>query len=300
MKFIGILILAAIVASKGVAQNVGIGSITPMEKLDVDGFVRSSGLKIRQGGYIELGFGTINKQTDAGKICFGCFGDPANWLGIVGGGIHANNGNDRVLKLWSEGGLRIRGNAMPDFASSYTLGNTTTPWRSATTDSVRSNAYMLRNSTMHIVGAAGELVFRLNNSDIAKISSGGISPAADNDVYLGGPSRRFVSVYATIGVIQTSDANFKTNIQPTQYGLEEVLALNPVEYNWKDNPSGEKMVGLLAQEVQKIIPEAVVVPANGDPLGMKYTELIPVLVKAIQEQQKKIDELEKMVKKLQK
>jgi|694.fasta_scaffold143514_3 hypothetical protein len=300
MKFIGILILAAIVASKGVAQNVGIGSITPMEKLDVDGFVRSSGLKIRPGGYIELGFGTINKQTDAGKICYGCFGDPAHWLGIVGGGLQANNGNDRVLKLWSEGGLRIRGNAMPDFASSYTLGNTTTPWRSATTDSVRSNAYMLRNSTMHIVGAAGELVFRLNNSDIAKISSGGISPAADNDVYLGGPSRRFVSVYATIGVIQTSDANFKTNIQPTQYGLEEVLALNPVEYNWKDNPSGEKMVGLLAQEVQKIIPEAVVVPANGDPLGMKYTELIPVLVKAIQEQQKKIDELEKMVKKLQK
>jgi hypothetical protein len=43
-----------------------------------------------------------------------------------------------------------------------------------------------------------------------------------------------------------------------------------------------------------------VVPANGDPLGMKYTELIPVLVKAIQEQQKKIEELEKIVKKLQK
>ena len=41
-------------------------------------------------------------------------------------------------------------------------------------------------------------------------------------------------------------------------------------------------------------------PANGDPLEMKYNELIPVLVKAIQEQQKKIDELEKIVKALQK
>jgi hypothetical protein len=300
MKKLFSLLTLLLFAGAAIAQNVGIGSITPTEKLDVDGFVRSSGLKIRPGGYIELGFGTINKQTDAGKICYGCFGDPAHWLGIVGGGLQANGGNDRVIKLWSEGGLRIRGNTMPDFGSSYTLGNTTTPWRSATTDSVRSNAYMLRNSTMHIVGAAGELVFRLGSSDIAKISSGGISPAADNDIYLGNPSRRFVSVYATIGVIQTSDANLKTNIQPTQYGLEEVLALNPVEYNWKDNPSGEKMVGLLAQEVQKIIPEAVVAPGNGDPLGMKYSELIPVLVKAIQEQQKKIDELEKMVKKLQK
>ncbi len=297
MKFIGILILAAIVASKGVAQNVGIGTTTPSEKLDIVGFVRSGGLKVRPGGYIELGFGAANKQTDAGKICYGCFGDPAHWLGIVGGGLLANDGNDRVIKLWSEGGLRIRGNTMPDFGSSYTLGNISTPWRSATTDSVRSNAYMLRNSTMHIVGAPGELVFKLNNSDIAKISSGGISPAADNDVYLGTPSRRFVSVYATIGVIQTSDATLKTNIQPTQYGLDEVLALNPIEYNWKDYPSGGKMVGLLAQEVQKIIPEVVVTPQDGSPLGMKYIELIPILVKAIQEQQKKIEELEKMVKK---
>ncbi len=262
--------------------------------------INRNSFNIRGANALELGYGASNKQTDAGKICYGCFGDPAHWLGIVGGGLQANNGNDRVIKLWSEGGLRIRGNAMPDFGSTYTLGNTATPWRSATTDSVRSNAYMLRNSAMHIVGASGELVFRLNNTDIAKISSGGIAPAADNDIYLGNPSRRFVSVYATIGVIQTSDANLKTNIQPTHYGLDEVLALNPVEYNWKDSPSGEKMVGLLAQEVQKIIPEAVVTPQDGSALGMKYTELIPVLVKAIQEQQKKIEELEKALKKLQK
>ena len=49
--------------------------------------------------------------------------------------------------------------------------------------------------------------------------------------------------------------------------------------------------------MKKIIPEAIVVPTNGDALGMKYNELIPVLVKAIQEQQKEIEELKKLIKK---
>lgn len=74
----------------------------------------------------------------------------------------------------------------------------------------------------------------------------------------------------------------------------------PVQYNWKNNPKNDLQIGFLAQDIQKLIPEAVVEPTNGDPMGMKYTELIPVLVKAIQEQQKKIEELEKMLKALQK
>ncbi len=260
--------------------------------------INRNSFNIRGANALELGYGASNKQTDAGKICYGCFGDPAHWLGIVGGGTQANAGSDRVIKLWSEGGLRIRGNTIPDFASTYMLGTNANPWRSVTSDSARSNAYMLRNSKMHIVGADDELIFKNNNFDIAKVTSGGISPAADNDVYLGSPSRRFVAVYATIGVIQTSDANLKTNIHSSPYGLDEVMQMNPVQYNWKTNPTEDLQIGFLAQDIQKIIPEAVVVPENGDPLGMKYSELIPVLVKAIQQQQQRIDELEKQVKKM--
>lgn len=261
--------------------------------------INRNSLHVRGNNAFEMGYGVAGKQTDAGKICYGCFGDPANWLGIVGGGTNAL-GNDRVIKLWSEGGLRIRGNAMPDFGSTYTLGNQAAAWRSATADSVRSNAYMLRNSAMHIVGATGELGFRLNSSNIAKINSGGIMPAADNDIYLGAPSLRFVAVYAVNGMIQTSDARLKTNITSSGYGLDEVMKMQPVQYNWKSNPNNDLQIGFLAQDIQKIIPEAVVEPANGDAMGMKYNELIPVLVKAIQEQQQKIEELEKMIKALQK
>ncbi|HMP91587.1 MAG TPA: hypothetical protein PKD90_01860 [Phnomibacter sp.] len=46
----------------------------------------------------------------------------------------------------------------------------------------------------------------------------------------------------------------------------------------------------------KLIPEVVVVPEDGSAMGMKYSELIPVLIKAIQEQQKEIEKLKKHLK----
>jgi hypothetical protein len=192
-------------------------------------------LNVRGNNALELGYGAAGKQTDAGKICYGCFGDPANWLGIVGGGLEANAGNDRVIKLWSEGGLRIKGHALPDLDNSYSLGNNTNRWN---------------------------------------------------------------QVWAVSGIVNSSDANLKTNIMASPYGLDEVMQMNPVQYNWKTNPNEDLQIGFLAQDIQKIIPEAVVVPDNGSPLGMKYTELIPVLVKGMQEQQRIIENQQKQIDEL--
>ncbi len=189
-------------------------------------------LNVRGSNALEIGYGTPGKQTDNGKICYGCFGDPAHWLGIVGGGTN-NIGNDRVIKLWADGGLRVRGNAIPDANNFYTLGTSTQRWK---------------------------------------------------------------EVWTNAATINSSDARLKTNIQKSSYGLNQVMQMRPVQYNWKTTPTTDKQIGFLAQDMLTIIPEAVVVPENGDPMGMKYTELIPVLVKAIQEQQKQIEELKKLIK----
>jgi trimeric autotransporter adhesin len=125
--------------------------------------------------------------------------------------------------------------------------------------------------------------------------TGKVIPDGDNQYSLGQSGNRWSTVWAASGVVSTSDANLKTNITTSPYGLEQVLQMKPVQYNWKTNPTADLQIGFLAQDIQKIIPEAVVVPSNGDPLGMKYTELIPVLVKAIQEQQKRADEQEKRI-----
>ncbi|MDX1740895.1 MAG: tail fiber domain-containing protein, partial [Rhodothermales bacterium] len=75
-------------------------------------------------------------------------------------------------------------------------------------------------------------------------------------------------------------------------GLADVLALRPVDFRWKERPDGGPQIGLIAQEVAEVIPEAIVPPSDSDEYyGLSYTELIPVLIRAIQEQQVEIEVL---------
>jgi len=96
----------------------------------------------------------------------------------------------------------------------------------------------------------------------------------------------------TTGTYQGSDLRLKDNIDDLTYGLREVLRLRPVSYRWKDATLGQPTLGLIAQEVQPVLPELV---ARGTDdaglLSLNYTGLVPVLVKAVQEQQGTIAEL---------
>jgi len=103
----------------------------------------------------------------------------------------------------------------------------------------------------------------------------------------------------------SSDRRLKKNIKELNYGLESVLALKPVSYNWIDPALTTKtQIGLIAQDAKKVIPEIVQGDENKEKLSINYTELIPVLINAIKEQQtkidsqqKEIDELKKLIKK---
>ena len=114
-----------------------------------------------------------------------------------------------------------------------------------------------------------------------------IIPLNDNEVSLGEMGARWTEVWAMNGTIETSDKRAKKNINSSIYGLQDVLKLNPVMYNWKsDEDNQEKTIGLIAQELLEVIPEVVRVPEDKEDLmGVKYSELTPVLIKAIQEQQ---------------
>ena len=86
-------------------------------------------------------------------------------------------------------------------------------------------------------------------------------------------------------LVHSSDKRLKKNIQDLSYGLIEVLKLSPVKYEWKSREDNKKYLGLIAQEVQKVIPEIVSQIEEDETLTLGYTELIPVLIKAMQEQQ---------------
>lgn len=86
-----------------------------------------------------------------------------------------------------------------------------------------------------------------------------------------------------------SDIRAKRDILPLEYGLEEILKIKAFNYYYKEGTV--KSLGFMAQEVQKIIPEIVHIPEQEDDYwSIRYTELIPVLTKAIQEQQTEIQD----------
>ena len=104
------------------------------------------------------------------------------------------------------------------------------------------------------------------------------------------------TVYSASGVLTNtapSDFNLKKNIEPIKYGLKEILQLNAVSFNWKeDSNNQEKQFGFIAQEVQEIIPEFV---KSGEYLGLDKEAIFTVLIKAIQEQQAQIEELKSKI-----
>ena len=101
--------------------------------------------------------------------------------------------------------------------------------------------------------------------------------------------------------VLTSDRKLKKNIEPLNYGLNEVLKLKPVRYEWKESYKKGKgtMVGFVSQDVQEVIPEVIneskIIGTEETKLGIDYSKIVAVLTNAIQEQQKQIDELKKIV-----
>lgn len=99
------------------------------------------------------------------------------------------------------------------------------------------------------------------------------------------------------GTTYASDERFKQNISDIQSPLEKLLRLKGVEYEMKtgeftkNNFQPGRQIGLLAQNVEKVIPEAVN-EQNGYK-GVDYAKLVPLLIEAIKEQNKKIEELER-------
>jgi hypothetical protein len=86
----------------------------------------------------------------------------------------------------------------------------------------------------------------------------------------------------------TSDISLKENVITIENALEKVLSLRGVEYDRVE--SGEHQIGVIAQEVEKIIPEVVY---GNEIKSVAYANIVALLIEAIKEQQKEIDELKK-------
>ena len=102
------------------------------------------------------------------------------------------------------------------------------------------------------------------------------------------------ALYATDNITAYSDARKKTNITTITSALSKVLNLRGVTYNkiQNDKSVGEKTeMGVIAQEVEKVVPEVVTYAEDIDQYGVSYGNLTALLIEAVKEQQSTIDNL---------
>lgn len=159
-------------------------------------------------------------------------------------------------------------------------------------------------------GAGADLVLGANRETKLYGNSGNLIVNTSGSVGIGtttpGNYKLYVngSVYASGGYYPASDERFKKDITAIESPLSKVLNLKGIAYDWKTNEYKEKgfdggrHYGVIGQEVEKVLPEIV----KEDPEGYKgvaYTELIPILIEAVKEQQKIIEELKMKVQRLE-
>ncbi|HET7119215.1 MAG TPA: tail fiber domain-containing protein [Hanamia sp.] len=100
------------------------------------------------------------------------------------------------------------------------------------------------------------------------------------------------------GVFSSSDVRLKKNIKPLQNVLPALQKINGYTYYWKENKDTAQQIGVLAQELQKVYPQLVKTDKKGM-LSVNYQGLVPVLLNAIKEQQKQIDDLTNRLEKVE-
>lgn len=284
--------------------NVGIGTSSPSDKLQVLGGITTGNNSTQQG--------RLTLLPTNGSAFFHMLNNNDNTLRISQG---ASAGLNDLVSISASGPVTIGS------AAGTSLGNLVLNTQSTTIANpiIRANVGIGVNS-LGMTCTGSWLRFLSSNDNFATSTDEvdiypglAFHAATDNSKTLGTSSYRWTSVYAVNGTIQTSDMRLKTNVTDLNYGLADIMKIKPISYNWKSDADGKRKVGFSAQELEKVMPELVyheemsekmkadfakegkTLPTITDPYGVNYADMAPILVKAIQEQQKLIEELKKEI-----
>ena len=267
---------AMIITSSG---NVGIGTTSPSAKLDVIGNIRSFISNIGGlGGNISLlndfgnnGGHTLINMQNAGTIC---------WIKAVINGPNSNSGADLLFATPStdtNGTERMRITS----GGELLIGKTST--------GLTTNGVVIYNTTTNSGQIFGSIPNSANTYHVWDTTNGVFR------FYVSGGG----TINASNPVISAiSDQRLKENITDLEIGLDAIMALRPRKFDWKKKSgnTGKNLRGFIAQEFEQVFPDLIDKSINLAPEGEEAykqirVDLMPVLVKAIQEQQVQIQEL---------
>jgi hypothetical protein len=117
----------------------------------------------------------------------------------------------------------------------------------------------------------------------ARVGIGSNSPAYALDVA--------GTIRATADVIAYSDARVKENVKTITNALDKVTSLRGVSYTRIDSKDKSRKIGVIAQEVLEVLPEVVIQDPDSGNYNVAYGNMVGILIEAIKEQQRQIDDL---------
>ena len=199
-------------------------------------------------------------------------------------------GNDSV-----NGGIFTRGNSFDfDIIGNTFRGVSRVLWFEDVTDqSVLGRApYYITYDNNYTFGQLntdnmGNIVFSRN------YHYGNLYPYKTEHGLLGYSDYRFKGIYTVEAPNSLSDRKYKTSIENETLGLDFLKHLNPVTYQFKNDSENKKRHGLIAQELEEVfdkldIKSPGIIEKNNDEYGLRYEELISILIKSVQELNDKI------------
>jgi hypothetical protein len=253
--------------------NVGIGTVSPTHNLDVFNSASSGAPLLAQ---FKSAGGDTQLYVDNSTITTQLTADASNTAGIVG----TKTNHPFVFRTNNAERVRI------DTSGNLLVGTT-----SLNIANNGSNTGFVVNSNGALEVGSSSTVLTLNrqstNGDVARFQRGGTTVGS-------------ISVTGSATTYNTtSDIRLKTGIEPIDHATDMLMAINPVLHRWKADPDADAVVGFIAQEMEEIVPEAVSKGDSEDDMwSMDYGRITPVLVAALQDAHKKIEELAAEVAKL--
>ena len=302
---------------------VGIGTSTPTYTLDLNTSTTSSATRALN----------INNDYNGASAKYGIYSNVTANGSSGKTGIYSNVINN----TGSNTNYGIQNYMSPnDAGAGYGLYN----YVSATGTGVRYGIYSLTYAPAAATGTAYGIYSYVANSGSANsyilyASNASTGSGSDYGLYITGEDYNYFagqvgigvstptyklqlpnSATTTVGQAQAyawatySDGRVKTNQKPIGYGLNQIMALSPKSYTHhasefsSDNKlvlgTGANTIGLVAQELYNVIPEAVNKPEDEQKSlwSVDYNKLVPVLIKGMQEQQTQIEDLKSQLEEL--
>ncbi len=257
--------------------NVGIGETSPANNLHIGIDNGGEGILVKStgdhSGLLQFNVNRSNSNRVLGQLL-------GTWNGTDVADIQLKTADDTTNKdngqitFSTSSANNIAERMRLDDAGNLMIGTTSLEGVGGFTFLKGTHGFTTTNNTTSGATAGYEYyTFRRNTTQIGSITMSGTT---------------------NINFNTSSDARYK-NILGEAKGLEIVNKLNPVNFEWKDG--GEIQDGLIAQEVEKLLPNAVTISEDGY-YSMDYSKLVTPLVKAIQEQQEQIDALQSEIQQL--